>query len=461
MSAFTGTIAWFSSMSSTSISGANVAVALVSGGCTIDEINLIKFEYGFDSFGNLNYAEPELGKVKKYAFNGESFGEYTYQCTGEGCNNKTYSTDELDFARFCPADHSHELGNKTWSSANNAYIYHCNSCDKDYKESELDIAYYCPENHEHTLANEQWKPIDTMNVFDPAEMKLKGNEFNLRSLNCNAIYELKFGSDGGIDYLLKVISNRFPITITDSSHQVQFTSCVDFDVFSQADLTKYVGLKTEEGHVGDPLYYPDYIIGSVANRSNWDLEEIYYRISYYADMEDAVHSNFYSLGAGAGDANPVLYKSVLDVLDTTQTSIAINADYKNLMVGDTFQLSTTLNNPNEMNDTVTYSVSEADSAIATVSNTGLITAVSEGMATINITALGITKKSVINVTNTAPTTNYRERVPVTFGVGGCVVYINVNYAKDQLIDYVDKIDSKNTVRTIRDFNFSCDFLKVE
>lgn len=71
--------------------------------------------------------------------------------------------------------------------------------------------------------------------------------------------------------------------------------------------------------------------------------------------------------------------------DVKVTSITLNETTKTLKVGETFQLTPTIAPADATNKTVTWS-DEGANAAATVSSTGLVTAVKEGTATITATA---------------------------------------------------------------------------
>ena len=75
--AISGTYAWFIARASTTIEVANFAVVKVEGDCQIEEINLIKFKYGLDVLGNIDYSDKGAtaadAGVFRYEFNGSYY----------------------------------------------------------------------------------------------------------------------------------------------------------------------------------------------------------------------------------------------------------------------------------------------------------------------------------------------------------------------------------------------------
>lgn len=128
-SVFTATYAWFAANGSVNATGMQVSVR-ASGGCTIQSIRLVKFDYEKIALSPTstiyNYLEPEKGKVSSYVFN---------------------------------------------ESENNTFGY--------YDESE---------------ETPRWVPVSAMNAYDPYEKIIKGAGFNLASMNSNAVYEVTFSN---------------------------------------------------------------------------------------------------------------------------------------------------------------------------------------------------------------------------------------------------------------------------
>lgn len=81
------------------------------------------------------------------------------------------------------------------------------------------------------------------------------------------------------------------------------------------------------------------------------------------------------------------------------TSVVVLPKTNNLEVGATRQLNATVE-PSTAKQDVTWSSS--DDEVATVSASGLVTAVAEGAATITVTAEGKTDTATVNVTEPEP-----------------------------------------------------------
>ena len=77
-SAVVGTYAWFNSSSSVTVTGGNFEV-YVAGSCELDNVRLIKFDYGtttYGSFETIDWLTPETGHVNSYDYDHDlhSFG---------------------------------------------------------------------------------------------------------------------------------------------------------------------------------------------------------------------------------------------------------------------------------------------------------------------------------------------------------------------------------------------------
>lgn len=81
-------------------------------------------------------------------------------------------------------------------------------------------------------------------------------------------------------------------------------------------------------------------------------------------------------------------------------SVAVTPKINNLETGATRQLNVAIEPSNATNQDVKYTSNDA--AIASVSGSGLVTAISEGTATITVTADGKTDTATVNVTNPEP-----------------------------------------------------------
>lgn len=100
-SAVTGTFAWFSSNSTVSAGGMNVAIVNETSSELVD-LSLYKFEYPDIDMGNgltrKNYLSPENGDVLKYSYNKDesSFGTYDNESNFTAVNTKMNVYDPLE-----------------------------------------------------------------------------------------------------------------------------------------------------------------------------------------------------------------------------------------------------------------------------------------------------------------------------------------------------------------------------
>lgn len=119
-------------------------------------------------------------------------------------------------------------------------------------------------------------------------------------------------------------------------------------------------------------------IGNSAFHNCTSLTDVYYSSS--EDQWDVI---------SIGSDNEPLTSAIIHYNSTgpqiiTVTGVSLNKESISLSAGKTSQLTTTINPANASNKSVTWSSS--DESIATVSNTGLVTAKAVGMATITATA---------------------------------------------------------------------------
>lgn len=100
--------------------------------------------------------------------------------------------------------------------------------------------------------------VDSMNVYDPIEKVIYGNNFSLRKLNCNAVYEVVITSEEytsvDLDANVFILSDR---NLTPA--QKALSDYVDFDLYSESELADVISgawnplLYTV---AGEPLYLP-------------------------------------------------------------------------------------------------------------------------------------------------------------------------------------------------------------
>lgn len=81
--------------------------------------------------------------------------------------------------------------------------------------------------------------------------------------------------------------------------------------------------------------------------------------------------------------------------DPAKVSITLNTTSRTLSIDETFQLVVTLNNPDGLDETITYS--SEDSGVVTVNETGLVKAIAAGTTNIVVEALGKVAKCAVTV----------------------------------------------------------------
>lgn len=85
--------------------------------------------------------------------------------------------------------------------------------------------------------NNQWVKVSLMNAYDPVEKIIKGNSFDLSSMNCNAIYEVTFSAPSA-DYLLSISAKSNGVAVDRAKGEISMLECADIDVFYEEDLIK-------------------------------------------------------------------------------------------------------------------------------------------------------------------------------------------------------------------------------
>lgn len=103
---------------------------------------------------------------------------------------------------------------------------------------------------------DRWISVPDMNRYDPIEKVIKGNSFDLRDLNCNAIYEITFRSSvlSG-SKSISVSSFRDPIDSHDTTNHL--SKWLDFDVFGIDDLSFDTYSNEKDYAVDDFVVYGD------------------------------------------------------------------------------------------------------------------------------------------------------------------------------------------------------------
>ena len=144
---------------------------------------------------------------------------------------------------------------------------------------DMDLKQFGYEDAQHN-----WQPVETMNTYDPVDLKIFGG--SLRDLHCNAIYKFTISSSQYTEMNLNATAAKI-IEKTKEENELFLTTCIDYDLFIVDDLADSNPL-FDDGET-DRAYYPDYIDKSL---SMTDLQETYYKISYLSSIKSS-HPNFY------------------------------------------------------------------------------------------------------------------------------------------------------------------------
>ena len=162
-----------------------------------------------------------------------------------------------------------------------------------------------------------WYPVSTMNLYDPAEKIISEEDFDLKSLHCNAIYEVSLSVAAAGTYYMDAIANRLT-SKSKTANQIYLSTILDFDVYTEDEVFAAIGNDED----GKPLYYPSYRAKNYAMNS---AESIYYRVSYLSDQE-ASHENFYE-NDFPNNLPLVSNKSVVVENDNSIVKIYVNVNY--------------------------------------------------------------------------------------------------------------------------------------
>ena len=84
-----------------------------------------------------------------------------------------------------------------------------------------------------------WHTVSIMNAYDPVEKIIKGNSFDLSSMNCNAIYEITFSAPVN-DYLLSLTAKAIDKQVNYSVGEISMLECADIDIYYESDLATTV-----------------------------------------------------------------------------------------------------------------------------------------------------------------------------------------------------------------------------
>lgn len=163
-----------------------------------------------------------------------------------------------------------------------------------------------------------WQAVEVMNIYDPVEKIIRGSSFDLKDLNSNAVYELTFVVYSSGTYSLNMNSNLIADK-TKADNQIFLSECIDFDGYTEEELDTTIGTDGS----GKPLYYPDYFNDDYVMN---DVEEIFYRISYFSSLEDS-HVHFYTDGEKPHSIDVVSNKEANIASADARYKVYINANY--------------------------------------------------------------------------------------------------------------------------------------
>ncbi len=187
-------------------------------------------------------------------------------------------------------------------------------------------------------------------------------------------------------------SNRNGIYITGIGRGFQITAPADL---TTRTLKVYVGGWQSGGTLTAQLSdasSADYVNTSISGAGQYNAV---YTLTYKAASAGKLLTVKWVQASGTG--NVTLQAATLVSSSTVPvTGVTVNPTSANLLINATQQLTATVAPANASNQTVTWSSS--NNAVATVSATGLVTAVSPGTATITVTTQDGNKTATCNVT---------------------------------------------------------------
>lgn len=137
--------------------------------------------------------------------------------------------------------------------------------------------------------NSVWEPVTVMNIYDPIDLIVQRHE--LIDLNCNAIYEVTVTSSAFTDCYLTLDAIHLEDK-TKNNNEIFLSDCVDFDVYTEADLADGANGYFPNGDEYYPSYYSRIPHALTA-------EEItYYKIAYLSsltpqELSTNTHAHFY------------------------------------------------------------------------------------------------------------------------------------------------------------------------
>lgn len=260
------------------------------------------------------------------------------------------------------------------------------------------------------------------------------------------------GNDGSVKTTSVTITRPDSLLCIDSPKQGQsLKNSIDVSGWS-LDITgtKQVSILVDNQLVGNATlgisrpdvnkFYPDYNIVNSGYKYNLDLSK----------LSKGTHTITVTSTGNSGQTVSAS-KSITVTNETapiTVTSINLNKTIANLTVGDTATLMATVAPANAANKAVTWKSS--NNAVATVDNSGKVTAVGAGTAAITVTTVDGGKTAACNVTvNNKKGYVYNPELQIDLNVrsapslNGTILGVMYNY---QMIDILDTtVDANNIV----------------
>lgn len=163
-----------------------------------------------------------------------------------------------------------------------------------------------------------WVSVEEMNLYDPIQLIISSST-TLRDLNCNAIYEITLTSSTFSNCVIDA-NALLRTDKTAGTNEIYLSDCVDFDVYSTADLADDNPLFYDSVSGQYNKYYPSY------KNNLSDNEKVYHKISYLSSLVASnAHSHFY----GTNPKNDVISLShrSLSFDNNGKLTIYINANY--------------------------------------------------------------------------------------------------------------------------------------
>ena len=161
----------------------------------------------------------------------------------------------------------------------------------------------------------EWVSVSVMNLYDPVDVIVRN--LDLSDLNCNAVYEVEFESGELTNCTMNMTAQRI-LDVVLADGQIALTDCIDFNVFTEAEL---------DAVTTKALYYPDY--KDPENDNLTSDEEIYYKTSYLASIA-ALKPHFYGNVSKPEFISVATSKSA--TFTTSRLKIYVNVNYAPLQL---------------------------------------------------------------------------------------------------------------------------------